>query len=408
MADWLGINSSHLLAGGAGVAFCGEDEGYPLTNALDGINSAWFHTAVETHYFIINLGAPYNITAVRARSLTSRDPTNVNIYVSDDTGDWGVAVASGITTWQDRDDWDGTAVISTTPKNGQYIKVEIVSTEPLGNLRFGAGTAPYFIIFDAYGEVAPILVYPDALSLELTLQAISITAIQNRLITPSALALELSLLAPTYFSGALITPAALALELSLQAPSVLLNFDAAITPATLALQLSLKDPAVGIVFHSLVTPSTLALQLSLPVPVYGGVLSLVEIDLLTLEITLRQPVAGPMFPTLSTSPSLQQYTDEFDESTILKDSYASGYPLLNPQYDFDPKHFRHTLRNISQADKILLMNFYEGNKESEVFWLNEQDGSIYVVMFMSKPFCELDASKNEHRIELDLKQAVEL
>ena len=396
MADWLGINSSHL------DSHCGNSGVRKLDEALDGTDS-WDHDVDETHWFILDLGVSYNITKVRGRSDDTDDPIDVNVYVSNDKENWGVAVASGINTWQDTANW---VEVDTTDKEGRYVKVEIVDTEDLRrDLGFG-DTSPTFSIFDVYGSLANVDVPVSTLALQLTLQ--TPLAFENKLILPSTLALRLSLPIPTYFSGALITPAALVLELSLQVPSVLLNFDAAITPATFALQLSLKDPAVGIVFHSLVTPSVLALQLTLPVPVYGGVLLLVAVDARGLEITLRQPIVGSMFPTLLTSPSLEQYVDEFDEETILRDSYSSGYPLLNPQFDFDPKHFQHILRNVSQADKILLMNFYEGNSENEVFWLNEQDGNTYVVIFLSKPLCELDASKNEHRIELNLKQAVEL
>ena len=370
-ADWIGITSSHLMAGGAGVSFCGEDLGYTLTNALDGVTSAWFHTVVETHYFIINLGTPYNITAVRARSQTSRDPTNVNIYVSDDTGDWGVAVASGITTWQDRDDWDGTAVISTTPKNGQFIKVEIVSTEPLGNLRFGAGTDPYFIIFDAYGEVVPISVYPDALSL------------------------ELNLLAPTV--GMILPVLSLSLELDLLVPTIYI----AVNPDVLELELNLPTPTPTYVIS--VFPDTLELELDLLTPTVVYVIS-VSPDVLSLELNLTIPRVGVPFPTLSTSPRFEGFIDEYSDEAVMMDTYASGYPLLNPQFTYNPKFFSYDLNFVSQADKESFMTFYNNNKKNNILWVNEQDDITYLVIFTGKPFCGLDGTNDEWKIETDLKQ----
>ena len=153
-ADWIGIGSSHLLAGGAGVGFCGDETGQHLADALDGTDF-WRHAVDEIHWFIINLGVTYDVQKVRARSNTDYDPTDVNIYVSDDPENWGEAVASGISTWQNRTDWDTDAIIDVTDKEGQYVKIEIIDTEYVGNhIIFGQGTP--FTIFDVYGEaVAP-------------------------------------------------------------------------------------------------------------------------------------------------------------------------------------------------------------------------------------------------------------
>ena len=149
MADWLGINSSHL------DSHCGNSGVRKLDEALDGTDS-WDHDVDETHWFILDLGVSYNITKVRGRSNTAAfggsDPIDVNIYVSTDGTTWGDAVASGITTWQDRTDWDGDAVIDCTPKEGRYVKIEIIDTEDTDTpdgIKFGA--SPAFTILDVYG-----------------------------------------------------------------------------------------------------------------------------------------------------------------------------------------------------------------------------------------------------------------
>ena len=116
---------------------------------MNGTNS-WKHTANETHSFVIDLGATRNVQQVRGRSGgdSSRDPTNVNIYVSDNPADFGAAVYSGITTWQDTSVWQEIAV---TPKNGRYVKVEITTTESGSKyLEFGGPATGYFKIFDVY------------------------------------------------------------------------------------------------------------------------------------------------------------------------------------------------------------------------------------------------------------------
>jgi hypothetical protein len=93
------------------------------------------------------------VTKVRGRSNTSGDdPTEVDIYVSNSTSVWGTAVASNITTWQDRNDWDGDAVIDCTAKEGRFVKVEIIDTEDGSNdLVFGNESSP-FQILDVYGS----------------------------------------------------------------------------------------------------------------------------------------------------------------------------------------------------------------------------------------------------------------
>lgn len=155
MAAWLEIDSSHLYG------YCGYTTPYYLNAALDG-DDIWVHAYDHDHWFIIDLGESYLIDKVRGRSSGwyqmgyACDPTDVNIYVSDDPEDWGDAVATGISTWQDTSSW---REVSTTPKVGRYIKIEIVDTEDYDRwLAFGRdiwdGTP--FSIFDAYGVPAVV------------------------------------------------------------------------------------------------------------------------------------------------------------------------------------------------------------------------------------------------------------
>jgi len=147
MADWLGITSANY------DSHCGEGGGHNLTEALDGTDY-WLHDVAETHWFVLNLGAVYNVTKVRGRSSYGYDPIDVNIYISTDGINWNTAVVTGISTWQDTTNW---VEINTTPKNGQYVKVEIIDTEatpPYDDyISFGAVFPGPITIFDVYGEV---------------------------------------------------------------------------------------------------------------------------------------------------------------------------------------------------------------------------------------------------------------
>ena len=143
--DWITITSSHLDSN------CGDSQNHACSEALDGTDY-WLHEAAETHWFIIDLGQTYNVQKVRGRSNAgdALGPIDVDIYVSNDTGAGGAAVATGINTWINTDAFvEG----DTTDKEGRYVKVEIIETEDGvdGDIWFG-GADPYFTIFDVYGS----------------------------------------------------------------------------------------------------------------------------------------------------------------------------------------------------------------------------------------------------------------
>ncbi|MBE3122961.1 MAG: discoidin domain-containing protein [Thermoplasmata archaeon] len=137
---WLNINSNNYDSS------CGNDGSHTCARALDGIDD-WEHTATETHWFIVDLKGNYSISKVRGKSVTTRDPTNVNIYISLDKSDWGTPIAAGI-SWSDAGTWREFATIS---KVGRYVKVEIIDTEhPNDYVQFGSMPKP-MKIFDVYG-----------------------------------------------------------------------------------------------------------------------------------------------------------------------------------------------------------------------------------------------------------------
>lgn len=151
MADaWIGINSSHI------DSKCGEEGDGTLADALDGTDQ-WDHDVSEVHWFILDLGQTYTIKKVRGRSDWVRDPTDVDIYVSNDKEDWGEARATGISTWEDCGaapiDW---VEVDTTDRDGRYIKVVINATEDGVGGMISWGDSPACTIFDAYGSVVAV------------------------------------------------------------------------------------------------------------------------------------------------------------------------------------------------------------------------------------------------------------
>lgn len=141
MADWLVISSANL------DSFCG---GTWLDDALGG-DGIWYHLVKEIHWFIFDLEENYNITKFRSFSCTSRDPIDVDIYVSTDKENWGDPVASGISTWQDGYEY---VEVDSSDKVGRFVKVVINETEngAPGYIQWG-DIIPPGGIFDAYGEL---------------------------------------------------------------------------------------------------------------------------------------------------------------------------------------------------------------------------------------------------------------
>jgi len=173
-----------------------------------------------------------------------------------------------------------------------------------------------------------------------------------------------------------------------------------------ALSLKLGLPSPIIIDDVLITPDAFALHLVLTEETVLSDL-VVSPDTFELNLILRSSIASSHFPTLSTSPHMSGWVDEFGDDAVTRDVMKSGYPNLNLHFDFDAKNFLHTLQNVSQADKLIVMEYYNKNKANQFFWSNEQDNRIYVVMFMSKPGCRLDGSKNEWRLDFAFKQTVE-
>lgn len=144
MGAWLGLDSSNI------DSLCGEDVDYELAKAMEA-EIWWQHTLVEIHFAIFYLGESIQCEKVRGRSDTMAwDPTDVDIFVSDDKDNWGPAVASGINTWRGTADWQ---IVELNAKVGQFVKVVINETADAGPGRLGFGAIPAVKIFDVYGAV---------------------------------------------------------------------------------------------------------------------------------------------------------------------------------------------------------------------------------------------------------------
>lgn len=110
------------------------------------------------------------------------------------------------------------------------------------------------------------------------------------------------------------------------------------------------------------------------------------------------------FPTISTGQRIEGFTDEYSDEAIAVANPVTGYPHVNEEHTFDGRNFSHDLRRVSQADKSAVETFYAANKGLAFNWLNEQEDVTYEVVFVTKPYCQLDGSKARWKIRLNLRQ----
>ena len=110
------------------------------------------------------------------------------------------------------------------------------------------------------------------------------------------------------------------------------------------------------------------------------------------------------FPTNVKAPNLN-FSDEKSDKAVLIASMASGYPLLNKLFTFDPRTFIFDIPGAPEADKLEIMTFYENNKDVPFYWYNKQNKTQYEVVFVSKPGCRLEGRKDLWRITLNLRQS---
>lgn len=108
------------------------------------------------------------------------------------------------------------------------------------------------------------------------------------------------------------------------------------------------------------------------------------------------------FPDILRKPEQEGFSDEPTGKAVLVGDMASGYPLLNKLFTFDPRIIGFELRAVTDANKLTLMQFYEDNKDKPFYWFNDQSKTTMEVCFVSKPRCRLDGRGDLWRIIIEL------
>jgi len=152
-----------------------------------------------------------------------------------------------------------------------------------------------------------------------------------------------------------------------------------------------------------VYPDTLELALTLQEITLPGAMHIQYVETFELTLTLSSPLIVVSFPGISRRPS-HIFSDEPSDAAVLIGSTASGYPVLNKQFTFDPRTFTPELRSVSETDKLIVMAFYEQQKDIPFPWYNNQDDTTYEVAFVKKPRCRMDGRKDLWRISIMLRR----
>lgn len=125
---WLDIDSSNY------ESHCDNESGKTPQEMLDGTDQ-WWHIHNSVHNLVVDLGSSQLVTKIRTKSngTFGSIPNDVDIFVSDDTGDFGTAVETGIDISSDPTDVF-TERILTTQSTGRYIKIQINTTSHGSNI----------------------------------------------------------------------------------------------------------------------------------------------------------------------------------------------------------------------------------------------------------------------------------
>ena len=110
------------------------------------------------------------------------------------------------------------------------------------------------------------------------------------------------------------------------------------------------------------------------------------------------------FPNIDRKPDAEGYVREPSGGAVQIGETASGYPLLNTLFTFEPDIIEFELRLVADADMRTVLQFYEDNKGVPFYWYDDQAKETIEVCFSRKPGCRLDGTPDLWRISIGLKQ----
>lgn len=152
-----------------------------------------------------------------------------------------------------------------------------------------------------------------------------------------------------------------------------------------------------------VTPDAFEIALTLQTITLPGAIHMQYSTTFQVALTLPPVSAICSFPRIGRKPG-HRFGDETTKEAVSVGSTASGYPVFNKLFTFDPRTFSLEYHLVTDADKLIVMNFYDTHKDLSFPWYNDQNHSWYETGFVAKPKCRIDGRRDLWRINLELIQ----
>ena len=109
-------------------------------------------------------------------------------------------------------------------------------------------------------------------------------------------------------------------------------------------------------------------------------------------------------PVLNQEELSEDWSERPQDDTTSKGLFNSGRPFTITYKTFDAITFDHAIKNLNDASKILLEDFYNENKATNWFWLNPGDLVYYDVQFDDVQVFEANNDINSWNVSRTLTQ----
>ena len=109
-------------------------------------------------------------------------------------------------------------------------------------------------------------------------------------------------------------------------------------------------------------------------------------------------------PVLNQEELTESWSERPQEDTTSKGLFNSGRPFTISYKTFDAITFDHVIKNINDASKVLLEDFYGTNKATNWYWLNPDDLVYYDVQFDGPQIFEANNDVNSWNLSRSLTQ----
>lgn len=112
------------------------------------------------------------------------------------------------------------------------------------------------------------------------------------------------------------------------------------------------------------------------------------------------------FPTITQKYNISNWLEMHTPNAVSTASSASGCPIRNRLFTFDPLNWAYSLKLVSAADKATLETFYKANKGVPFDWDHPITAVTYEVIFAAPPTWTIASSSRliSYNVALNLTQ----